>query len=253
MPADNNSPQLLFFYTLSIFYMLLPRIISHLPISTTACLLLYILISGSFLSMAAFLSIHTCYTISRVSFLFLAWILRKTSSSFDLGSSKINQWKLLGSETSRFYTKLIVSVMIGYILTIKLLVKRKQAGDGIWETAKHSIEEKRIAAQNPTEEAEQTDETKSTDFGSVVLWGYCAFTYTMALFDSKKWLVSAVRGSAQQERTRGWDMWCLWGPSFISGAVGMARWRYLVKTTKGKAQSEERHVGGKETSEKLQV
>jgi hypothetical protein len=75
----------------------------------------------------------------------------------------------------------------------------------------------------------------------------------MALFDSKEWLESAVRGCAQQERTRGWDMWCLWGPSFISGAVGMARWTYLVKKRKEEARSEERHVGEKEASEKLQV
>jgi hypothetical protein len=251
MSADRNSPQLLFFYTLSIFYILLPRMISRLPISTTACLLLYISISGSFFSTACFLFIRTCYTISRVSLLFLAWILRKTSSSFDLGS-KIHQWKLPGSETSRFYTKLVVSVMIGYTLTIKLLVKKKKVGDGIWETAKRNIEQKRNAAQNPTE-VERADKEESTDFGSVLLWGYCAFAYTVALFDSKEWLESAVRGSAQRERTKGWDMWCLWGPSFISGVVGMARWNHLVKTRKGKAQAEKRHAEGKEASEKLQV
>jgi hypothetical protein len=143
--------------------------------------------------------------------------------------------------------------MIGYTLTIKLLGKKKKAGDEIWETAKHSIEQKRIAVQDPTEEAEQADKEESTDFGSVVLWGYCAFTYAMALFDSKEWLESAVRGSTQRERTKGWDMWCLWGSSFISGTVGMARWTYLVKKRKGEARSEERHVGEKEASEKLQV
>jgi hypothetical protein len=253
MPADNTSPQLLLFYTLSAFYILLPRIISHLPLSTTVCLILYTFISGSFFSMAAFLCIRTCYTISRVSLLFLAWTLRKTSSSLDL-SGRIQQWKLPGSETSRFCSKLAVSVIIGYTLTIKLLVKKNKAkGDGgIWRTAKQNIKQKRIAAQTPTE-AEQTDKAKSTDFGSVVLWGYCAFAYTMALLDSREWLESVLKGSAQQERTRGWDMWCLWAPSFISGAVGMARWRYLVKTRQDKAQSEEEHVEGKEASEKLQV
>lgn len=203
--------------------------------------------------MAAFLCIRTGYTISRVSLLFLAWTLRKTSSSLDF-RGRTQRWKLPGSATSRFYTKLVVSVMIGYTLTIKLLVKKNKAkGDcRIWKTAKHSIEEKRIAAQNPTE-AERADKTKSTELGSVVLWGYCAFAYTMALLDSREWLESVLKGSAQQERTRGWDMWCLWAPSFISGAVGMARWRYLVKTRQDKAQSEEEHVEGKEASEKLQV
>jgi hypothetical protein len=63
-----------------------------------------------------------------------------------------------------------------------------------------------------------------------------------------------VSGDVQKERAREWDMWCLWGPSLISGAVGFGRWRWIVMMRKRKVLlHEERHIDGKEVTEKQQV
>lgn len=92
-----------------------------------------------------------------------------------------------------------------------------------------------------------------SDVGSAWLWAYCAFAYTNALFDSKEWLESALTGNVQKERTRMWDLTCLWAPMLISGIVGLGRWKWPGTTRKGKALSREKDVEGKDVSEKQQV
>jgi hypothetical protein len=258
MPGNNNtSPQLLFFYTLCILYILIPRLTTHLHIFTTTSLLLHLLISGSTFSTAAVLLIDTCYTFSRLSFLLLSWTLQKTSS-LDL-KEKFQQLTLPGSDNSRFWIKVGVSVVVGFTLTIKivLLNKKKRYGSdgGVCETAKRDIEQKHHdATQNATQTERGNMAGELTDNGSALLWAYRAFVYTVALFDSKEWLESLVSGEVQKERARGWDMWCLWGPCLISGVVGVVRWRWVVLMRKRKAQSqEERVVYGKEVAEKQQV
>jgi hypothetical protein len=260
MPGKNNtSPQLLSFYTLCILYIFLPRILSHLHISTTTSLLLHLLISGSTFSTAIVLLIDTCYTFSRLSFLLLSWILQKTSS-LNL-KEEFQQCELPGSDNTRFWVKVGVSVVVGYTLTIKLILFNEKkidsgSGEGVWETAKRNIGQTHHATTQSLTQTEQQDKVvkKLPDNGSALLWAYCAFVYTVALFDSKEWLESLVSGDVQKERAREWDMWCLWGPSLISGAVGFGRWRWIVMMRKRKVLlHEERHIDGKEVTEKQQV
>jgi hypothetical protein len=148
--------------------------------------------------------------------------------------------------------------MVGFTLTIKFVLFDKKKtdgssdGDGVWETAKQNIEQKH---QDATQTGQQDKVVKKLpDNGSALLWAYCAFVYTVALFDSKEWLESMVSGEVQKERARGWDMWCLWGPSLISGAVGFGRWRWVGEMSKRKALlREERGFDGEERLEKVQV
>jgi hypothetical protein len=167
----------------------------------------------------------------------LGWILR--GSDFDL--VQFQQWEPPGSDNNRFWFKVVVSTIIGCTLTAKLFFfnKTQKAGnEGIWKTAKRNIEQKRnTQSLNRTEKA---DTAESIDTGSALMWAYCAFAYTNALFDSKEWFQSMLMGCAQTARTRSWDMWCLWGPTLISGAVCYGRWKWMVRTKERKAQPEER-------------
>jgi hypothetical protein len=210
MPSNNASPQLLLVYTLAILYMDLPQMTSHLRIPITISLLSHLLISGCFFSTAVCLVIDTCYTFTRLGFMLLRWALQR--SDFDL--VQFQQWKPPGSDNTRFWFKMVVSAIIGCGLTAKLFFfnKTQKAGnDGIWRTAKRDIEQKRNT-QNPTrtEKADTVDTAESIDTGNALLWAYCAFAYTNALFDSKEWFESMLMGRAKVERTRVWDMWCLW-------------------------------------------
>jgi hypothetical protein len=154
-----------------------------------------------------------------------------------------------------------VGVVVGYTLTIKFILFNKKkidsgSGEGVWETAKRNIGHKHHDTTPTLTETEQQVKVagKLPDNGSALLWAYCAFVYTVALFDSKEWLESLVSGDVQKERTRGWNMWCLWGPSLISGAVGVVRWRWIVMMRDRKAQSkEERGFDEEERLEKVQV
>lgn len=249
MPSSETSPQLLLVYTLAILYTELPRVTAYLHIPIAASLVSHLLISGCFFTSTACLIIDTCYTFTRLGFMLLGWILR--GSDFDL--ERFQQWKPPGSDNSRFWFKVTVSVIIGCTLTAKLFFfnKTQKAGnDGIWRTAKRNIEQKRNTQS--LARTDKADTAESIDTESVLWWAYCAFAYTNALFDSKEWFESMFMGSSQTERTRPWDMWCLWGPSLISAAVGSGRWRWMIGTKERKAQPEEK-PGDEKVSEKQQV
>lgn len=253
MPSNTNSPQLLLAYTLGILFILVPKATAYLHVPATPSLLSHLLISVLFISGSVFLFIDACYTFSWLGFLLLRWLLR-VSLAFDL-DEKTHQWQLPGSDNTRFWLKVFVSVVISCTIIYRIsFAKLKAEGDGnIWNKAKHNLEQQRTAAQSPTEEKQEKAAGDMTDVGSAWLWAYCAFAYTNALFDSKEWLESVLTRGTQLERTRAWDMWCLWGPTLISSVVGLARWRSYGTTKKGRAQLREKFVDGKEASEKEQV
>jgi len=253
MPSNTNSPQLLLAYTLGILFILVPKATACLHVPATPSLLCHLLISVLFISTSVFLFIDACYTFSWLGFLFLRWLLR-VSFAFDL-DEKTQHWQLPGSDNARFWLKLFVSVVISCTILYRIsFAKLKAEGDGnIWSKAKRNLERQRTAAQTSTEAKEAKAEGDLTNVGCAWLWAYCAFAYTNALFDSKEWLESALTGGVQSERTRAWEMWCLWGPTLISSVVGLARWRSYGTTKKGKAQLREKTVDGKEVPEKEQV
>jgi len=253
MPYNTNSPQLLLAYTLGILFILVPKATAYLHVPATPSLLSHLLVSVLFVSTSVFLFIDACYTFSWLGYLFLRWLLR-VSFAFDL-EGHTRRWQLPGSDNTRFWLKVFVSVVISCTIIYRIsFAKLKAQGDGnIWQKAKRDLEQQRTAAQNPTEEKQEKAAGDLTDVGSAWLWAYCAFAYTNAFFDSKEWLESVFTGSVQKERTWTWDQCCLWGPMLISGVVGLARWKWPGTTRKGKAQSRGRAVDGKEVPEKEQV
>ena len=254
MPYKTNSPQLLLAYTLGIFFVLVPKITTYLNISITISLVCHLLVSALFVSTSVVLLIDACYTFGWLGFLLLRWLLR-VSFAFDL-DGRTRQWQLPGSDNTRFWLKVFVSVVISctIIYRISFAKLKAEGNDSVWKIAKRNLQHRRTAAKTPTEEKHQKPaEGDLTDVGSAWLWAYCAFMYTNTLFDSKEWLESALTGSVQKERTWMWDLSCLWGPMLISGVVGLARRRWPSRAAKGKAQLREKSVDGEEVPEKQQV
>ncbi|KAG9646322.1 hypothetical protein KCU95_g10172, partial [Aureobasidium melanogenum] len=222
-----NSPQLILLYLLNAAFIFLPRLNTYLNTPLTASLVSQLIISVAFISTATYLGIETFYIICKLLFMFLGWLLR-LSSNVHLSDHICAQWQLPGSADDRFWTKFIVSVVAGIWLTWKLFFNSTRAEAKGWEAAKRNIAAKREAQKTVT--AEQGGMAKETDNGPAWLWATCALAYAIAIFDSKEWFESILKGGVKVERTIEWEWVCLWAPMLIAGLVGLARWRWTVAT-----------------------
>lgn len=227
MSETTNSPQLILLYTLCAAFVFLPRLNTHLNIPITASLVSHLISSIGFLGTLTYLVIPSLYIIGKLLFILLSWLLQ-TSSHTRLSDYLGAQWRLPGPEGDRFWINLAVSAITGIWLTYKLFFNSTRAGGKGWEAAKRNIAAKREAQKVAM--TERGGVVKYNDNGPAWLWATCALAYAIAVFDSKEWFESILRGGVKVERTREWDIVCLWGPMLIAGLVGLARWRWTVAT-----------------------
>lgn len=238
-----NSPQLILLYTLLAALVFLPRLNTHLNIPVTASLVSHLVISVAFFGTVTYLGIESLYIVYKLFSILLRWLLQPSSgTSFAVYFG--TQWRLPASGGDRFWAKLAISVIAAIWLTSKLFFKNAKVGSEDWQAAKSDTAAKREAQKIAA--AEQGGEVaEDTDDGPALLWATCAFTYAAAVFDSKEWFQSVLRGGAKVERTREWDILCLWAPMLIAGLVGLARWRWTVaaRTRRVDVRSCEKDLG----------
>ncbi|KAH0264894.1 hypothetical protein KCU91_g11762, partial [Aureobasidium melanogenum] len=223
-----NSPQLILLYTLCAAFVFLPRLNTYLNTPVTASLVSHLIIAVVFFGTLIFLAIESFYIASKLLFILLEWLLLQSSSDTCVSDYVGAQWRLSRSEDSRFWIKLAISAIAGIWLTWKLFFNSTRAEAKGWEAAKHNIAAKR-EAQKVTA-AEQGGVVKDTDNGPAWLWATFALAYAMAIFDSREWFESILRGGVKVERTIEWEWVCLWAPMLIAGLVGLARWGWTVAT-----------------------
>lgn len=240
MSETTNSPQLILLYTLCAALVFLPRLNTHLNTPVTASLVSHLLIAVGFFGTLTCLVIDSLYIISKLLLILLKWALQ-TSSDTRLSDYLGAQWRLAGSEGGRFWVKMAISVIAGIWLTCKLFFNSTRAGGKGWEAAKRNIAAKR-EAHNVAMAEQGGTVAKDIDNGSAWLWATCALVYAVAVFDSKEWFMSVLRGGIKVERTREWDIVCLCSPTLIAGAIGLARWRWIVKARRVHLEKED--VGG---------
>lgn len=222
---NTNSPQLLLLYTFCATFVFLPRLTTYLNTPVTASLVSHLITTVGFLSTLAFLAIDSLFIISKLLFMLVGWLLRR-GFDFDLSGYLGAQWRLPGSDQDKFWIKLSISTITGIWLTFSLFFNSTRAIGKNWEAAKRNIaarrEEQRLAA------AEQGGIVKDTDYGPVWVWTFCSFAYVNAVFDSREWFLSMVKGGEKVERTVVWEWVCLWAPVLVSIVVGVVRWRWSV-------------------------
>ncbi|CAD0089483.1 unnamed protein product [Aureobasidium mustum] len=174
-----NSPQLILLYTLSAAFIFLPRLNTHLNIPVTASLVSQLVITIGFFGTLTYLGIESLY-------------ISATSFAVYFGT----QWRLPASGVDRFWVKMATSVIAAIWLTSRLFFKNPKSGSEGWEAAKRNIAAKRGAQKVAT--AEQGGVVaESTDDGPAWMWASCAFAYAAAVFDSKEWFQSVLRGGAK--------------------------------------------------------
>ncbi|KAG9851926.1 hypothetical protein KCU98_g3497, partial [Aureobasidium melanogenum] len=223
-----NSPQLILLYTLCAAFIFLPRLNTHLNTPVTASLVSHLIIAVGFFSTLIFLAIDSLYIVSKLLSILLEWLLLQSSSDTRVAEYVGTQWRSSRSQEGRFWAKLVISVIAGIWLTWKLFFNSTRAEAKGWEAAKRNIAAKREAQKVAA--AEQGGMTRDTDYGPAWLWATCALAYAIAIFDSKEWVESMLRGGVKVERTTEWDWACLWAPMLIAGLVGLARWGWTVAT-----------------------
>ncbi|KAG9951765.1 hypothetical protein KCU85_g2686, partial [Aureobasidium melanogenum] len=225
MSEGTNSPQLLLLYTFCAAFVFLPRLTTYLDIPVTASLISHLLIAVGFLGTLIFLAVDSLYIISKLLFMLVGWLLRR-GLDFDLSGYIGAQRRLPGSEDSRFWVKFAISAIAGIWLTFDLFFNSSRAIGKSWEAAKRNIsarrEEQKVAA------AEQGGIAKDTDYGPAWVWTTCSFAYVNAVFDSREWFLSMLKGGEKVERTKLWEWVCLWAPVLISILVGVIRWRWTA-------------------------
>ncbi|KAG9581426.1 hypothetical protein KCU77_g13342, partial [Aureobasidium melanogenum] len=223
-----NSPQFILLYTLCTAFVFLPRLNTHLNTPVTASLVSHLITTVGFLGTLIFLGIDSLYIVAKLLFILLEWLLLQPSSDIRVAEYVGTQWRLSRSQEGRFWTKVSFSAIAGTWLTWKLFFNSTRAEAKGWEAAKRNIAAKREAQKLAA--AEQGGMARDTDNGPAWLWATCALAYAMAIFDSKEWFESILRGGVKVERTIEWEWVCFWAPMLIAGLVGLARWRWVVAT-----------------------
>lgn len=229
MSANKNSPQLLLLYTLCAATIYLPRLTTHLNTPVTASLVSHLVISVVFWSTLTFIMIDVLLDISKV----LGWISRP-GFDFNLSDHLSAQWQLPGSEENGFWIKLVISAIIGVWSTFHIFFNTAKPQATDWEAAKRNTAARREAQKVAA--AEQGGVLTAEDTGieppwmTVWLWIGCAYAYANAIFDSREWFLSMLKGGVKVERTIEWQWVCLCAPVLISALVGFVRWRWSVAT-----------------------
>jgi hypothetical protein len=246
--ANNNAPQMLLFYNLVLATLFLPYLYTVFNLSTTSSLILNYTVTTALISNIAYIGIGTVTFWSGLFYKLSVYLLQRFLD-FDLAAYIPPQLQLFGvGDDDKPWIKLYLGTAIG-ISTSIYLFKRKA---GSWQQAKRNIEQSRLTQK--LAKAEQGGQAKDIDAGSPWWWAVCAYIYAEAWFESKDWFEGVLKGS-EVERTVFWDRCCFFGLYVVAGAVGLVRWKQIVKVRKGKALDEKvleekKDVGEKQTSER---